>query len=58
MYQKIFIGFFIAAFVCGILLCCGGAAEAGQGIFLPPVKPPVILWNVLNFALLILAIFI
>ena len=58
MYQKFFIGFFIAAFVCGTLLCCGGMAEAGQGIFLLPVKPPVILWNVLNFALLILAIFI
>ena len=29
MYHKFFIGFFIAAFVCGILFLCGATAEAG-----------------------------
>ena len=30
MYQKFFIGFFIAAFVCDIMFCCGGVAEASM----------------------------
>ena len=28
MYHNFFIGFFIAAFVCGIMFLCGGVAEA------------------------------
>ena len=47
----------------GLLLCFGGIVEAGvvsvipQPV-LPPITPPVILWNLFNLALIVVSIFI
>ena len=46
MYQKFFIGFIVAAFVCGIMFCFGGVAEAGvigsaPAAIAPAIKPLV-----------------
>ena len=38
MYHKFFIGFFIAAFVCGIMLICGGVAEASMPGSFPNIQ--------------------
>jgi hypothetical protein len=48
--------------VVGILLCCGGIVEAAV-ITPPPVLPPVFIspipwWNIVNFVLLVVSIFI
>jgi hypothetical protein len=49
--------------IVGVLLCCGGIAEAGAITPPPPVLPPVLIspipwWNIVNFVLLVVSIFI
>ena len=38
MYQKFCIGLFVAAFVCGLMLCFGGVAEASMLGSIPDIQ--------------------
>ena len=57
--NRFFVGFFIAAFVCGIMFLCGGVAEASmlgsiQGI--QCATAPVLVKPVVNFVILLITV--
>jgi len=58
MYHKFFVGFFIAAFVCGIMLICGATAEASVGSF-PDIQcaaAPVLVNPIVNFVIILITV--
>ena len=59
MYHKFFIGFFIAAFVCGITLICGGVAEASMLGSFPDIQStvaPALVKPITNFVILLITV--
>ena len=58
MYQKFFIGFFIAAFVCGVLFLCGATAEASVLGSLPDIQcaAPVLVKPIVNFVIILITV--
>jgi hypothetical protein len=58
MNQKFYIGFFIAAFVCGIMFICGGVAEASMlGSFTDiQCAAPVLVKPIVNFIVLVITV--
>ena len=59
MYHKFFIGFFIAAFVCGIMFLCGATAEASVLGSLPDIQcaaAPVLVKPVVNFVIVLITV--
>jgi len=59
MNQKFYIGFFIAAFVCGVLFLCGVTAEAGVLGSFPDIQcaaAPVLVKPIVNFAIILITV--
>jgi len=59
MYHKFFIGFFIAAFVCGALFLCGGVAEASMLGSIPNIQcttPVLVVKPVMHFIVLLVTV--
>ena len=58
MYHKFFIGFFIAAFVCGLMLCFGGVAEASMLGSFPDIQcaAPVLVKPLTNFVIILITV--
>ena len=58
MYQKFYIGLFVVAFVCGIMLCFGGVAEASILGSVPEIQSPVpvLVKPVVNFVILLITV--
>ena len=58
MYQKFFIGFFIAAFICGIMFCFGGVAEASMLGSLPDIQcaASVLVKPIVNFVIVLITV--
>ena len=56
--HKFFIGFFIAAFVCGIMFICGGVAEAGVLGSFPDIQcaAPVLVKPIVNFVIVLITV--
>jgi hypothetical protein len=58
MNRKFFIGFFIAAFVCGIIFLCGATAEAGVLGSFPNIQcaTPVLVKPIINFVIILITV--
>jgi hypothetical protein len=58
MYHKFFIGFFIAAFVCGALFLCGGVAEASVLGSISDIQcaAPVLVKPIVNFVIILITV--
>ena len=58
MNQKFYIGFFIAAFVCGIMFLCGGVAEASMLGSFPDIQcaAPILVKPITNFVILLITV--
>jgi hypothetical protein len=58
MYRKFLIGFFIAAFVCGIMFLCGDVAEASTLSSFPNIQcaAPVLMKPITNFVILLITV--
>ena len=59
MYHKFFIGFFVAAFVCGIMLISGGVAEASILGSIPDIQcaaPVLVVKPVMHFIVLLVTV--
>ena len=59
MFRKFFIGFFIAAFVCGIMLICGGVAEASMLGSFPDIQcaaAPILVKPIVNFVIILITV--
>jgi len=57
--NKFCIGFFIAAFVCGIMLICGGVAEASMLSSIPDIQcvaTPAFVKPITNFVILLITV--
>ena len=55
--SRFFVGFFIAAFVCGVLFLCGATAEAGVLGSLPDIQcaaPVIAVKPVMHFIVLLM----
>ena len=58
MYQKLFIGCFVAAFVCGLMFCFGTTAEASMLGSISEIQcaAPVLVKPVVNFVMLLITV--
>jgi len=58
MYQKFCIGLFVAAFVCGLLVCCGATAEASMLGSISEIQcaAPVLVKPIANFVILLITV--
>ena len=58
MYQKFFVGLFVAAFVCGLMFCLGGVAEAAVMGSIPDIQcaAPVLVKPIANFVMLLITV--
>ena len=56
--NKFFVGFFVAAFVCGLMLCFGGVAEASMLGSIPDMQctAPVLVKPIANVVLLLITV--
>ena len=57
--NRFFVGFFIAAFVCGIMFLCGGVAEASMLGSFPDVQcaaAPVLVKPIVNFVIILITV--
>jgi len=59
MYQKFCIVFFVAALVCGLLVCFGATAEASMLGSIPEIQntvAPVLVKPIANFVMLLITV--
>ena len=56
--NRFFVGFFIAAFVCGIMFLCGATAEASVLGSFPDIQctAPVLVKPVVNFVIILITV--
>ena len=56
--NRFFIGFFVAAFVCGVLFLCGGVAEASMLGSFPHIQcaAPVLVKPIAHFIVLLVTV--
>jgi len=56
--NRFFVGFFIAAFVCGIIFLCGGVAEASVLGSFPNIQcaAPVLVKPIVNFVIIFITV--
>jgi hypothetical protein len=56
--NKFYVGFFIAAFVCGIMFLCGATAEAGVLGSFPNIQcaAPILVKPVVNFVIVLITV--
>ena len=56
--NRFFVGFFIAAFVCGVLFLCGGVAEASMPGSFPNIQctAPVLVKPITNFVIILITV--
>jgi len=57
--NRFFVGFFIAAFVCGLMLCFGSVAEAGVLGSFPDIQcaaAPVLVKPIVNFVIILITV--
>ena len=57
--NRFFVGFFIAVFICGLMLCFGGVAEASVLGSLPDIQcaaAPILVKPIVNFVIILITV--